>query len=933
MASNDVVVKFGVDTTAVGRALGGLQRQFSDTSVKLKNSFKDVTASLQKDAGKIREAFGDALALSAPFAASAAAVTKLVSAYADYEKALAGVGKTTGLAGQQLQALGKDIEEIATRTPFATNNLLKIAQTAAQLGVQGSANVIKFTETFAKLETASNVTGEFGATNLARFINLSGDVIENVDRVASAIVSLGNNSATTEAQILDTATTISQAVGRFKIPSEDILAFATTFSVAGVESELAASTIGQTFAKIQGAVLGGGEDLTTFAKIAGVTSQQFINAYGRDPQEALLLFLDGIQRLNEEGKNTTAALDAVELGGRQFGRTLPTLADNVDLLRSKLEQSREAYQANVALNTEFATQNATLSAQLSATKNTLITVAVAIGQQLAPAFIFLVTQFRELLKAFRESSPFVKTFVAALIGLVTVSTGLVAVLALTKFAIIGLGPVLSIATAALRLFGITAGGSAVALGLLTGGITIFIGLAAAAIANWTDFSTFFKNLWADIKLYVQQAVNEISGQFNRFTLDAKADFFDFASFVIGKAADVVDAVLQIGRALGVIEKQAAGTVSGIRKMANEYKNTATESRNAAKSINSDLGERQKSLEVLNQLERLGNEAKRDSINASKEAEQQAKREAEAKKIASASSAGGGPAPRSTDAARPGLPTGSDEFGKAEEGKTAKLDAEQKKRLELEKQYQEQRKILQEEGRLEEVERLAEEEGLDLQTLVLNLQTRQQIEQDFREEKAKAEAEARNQFLKDEIQFGKTIAQIRKIANSEELKQTSEFFGELATLQQSSSEKLKKIGKAAAIAQTLIDTFKGAQAAFSAVAGLGPSGFALGVARAAAATASGLARVAQIKKAQKGGVVEGTGVGDSQLMALEPGEIVVPNEATSPLRQSFDELVAANGGGGGGSMQITGELTLVDDVGRFVTRAQVEGTRLNTERRV
>ena len=55
----------------------------------------------------------------------------------------------------------------------------------------------------------------------------------------------------------------------------------------------------------------------------------------------------------------------------------------------------------------------------------------------------------------------------------------------------------------------------------------------------------------------------------------------------------------------------------------------------------------------------------------------------------------------------------------------------------------------------------------------------------------------------------------------------------------------KVGKAAAIAQTTIETYKGAQSAFASLAGIPVVGPALGAVAAAAAIAGGIANVKQI----------------------------------------------------------------------------------------
>lgn len=79
-----------------------------------------------------------------------------------------------------------------------------------------------------------------------------------------------------------------------------------------------------------------------------------------------------------------------------------------------------------------------------------------------------------------------------------------------------------------------------------------------------------------------------------------------------------------------------------------------------------------------------------------------------------------------------------------------------------------------------------------------------------------------------------------------LSASADFFGQLANLQHSSNNKIARIGKAAAIAQAIINTYQSATAAFAAMAGIPYIGPALGAAAAAVAIATGLANVAQIR---------------------------------------------------------------------------------------
>jgi hypothetical protein len=128
----------------------------------------------------------------------------------------------------------------------------------------------------------------------------------------------------------------------------------------------------------------------------------------------------------------------------------------------------------------------------------------------------------------------------------------------------------------------------------------------------------------------------------------------------------------------------------------------------------------------------------------------------------------------------------------------------------------------------------------------------------------------------------------------QLQTASNFFGDLAQLQRSESSKMAKVGKAAAIAQAIINTYQSATAAYASLAGIPYVGPALGVAAAAAAIAAGMANVQAIRKQPVGGYMVGGYTGDigrTQVAGTVHGrEYVMDATTTSRIgRSNLDAL--------------------------------------------
>jgi len=227
--------------------------------------------------------------------------------------------------------------------------------------------------------------------------------------------------------------------------------------------------------------------------------------------------------------------------------------------------------------------------------------------------------------------------------------------------------------------------------------------------------------------------------------------------------------------------------------------------------------------------------------------------------------------------------------------------------------------------------LSLEEAVEQDPEVLGEIAKNERLQEILAEQLGIEKTAFDALIKQEQEKQKQREELQKKSFETRLKDTSEFFANLATLTESNNKKLTDISKAFAITETVISTYKTAQKAFEnafEVYGRTPQALAIGVAQAAFAVSTGLARVQQIKRAQTGGIVGGSGRGDSQLMALEPGELVVPRQFVPRLTPTFQQIMS------GGEAEestagsnVTVNIELSDDAAQLITANQRENNDL------
>lgn len=132
-------------------------------------------------------------------------------------------------------------------------------------------------------------------------------------------------------------------------------------------------------------------------------------------------------------------------------------------------------------------------------------------------------------------------------------------------------------------------------------------------------------------------------------------------------------------------------------------------------------------------------------------------------------------------------------------------------------------------------------------------------------------EARQKDLISEQDAASLRTQIWIKSQEAQITQAQGFFTSLTGLASSNNKKLATIGKAAAISNAIIDTYKSATGAYAAMSSIPYVGPALGAAAAAAAVAAGMANVQAIRSQGVTGYIEGGYTGNIPRTAVA-GEV-------------------------------------------------------------
>lgn len=271
----------------------------------------------------------------------------------DFDDGLLNVSKTTGLIGSDLAALSDDIIKLSRSLKTVdTSKLLEYATVAGQLGVKGRENILAFAEALAKLETASDISGEEGGAQIARLLTLVDGGVQNVKAFGDEIVNLGNNFPATEAEILANATRIAQSTGVYKLGRQEVLAYATATKSVGVEAELVGSTIGRTLGILE-KVIRTGKGVDTVLKLVGGTQAQLRARFAADSGGVLTDFVGALNKIDRSGGSVNGTLSKIGISAQRDRAVIGSLATNgYNVLLSSMEKVKDAAGA---MDEEFTT--------------------------------------------------------------------------------------------------------------------------------------------------------------------------------------------------------------------------------------------------------------------------------------------------------------------------------------------------------------------------------------------------------------------------------------------------------------------------------------------------------------------------------------------------------------------------------------------------
>lgn len=302
-----------------------------------------------------------------------------VDAYADMDQEMASVRKFAGMDKSQVDVLNEQFKTIDTRS--SREQLNKLAQDAGRLGKQSVDDVMGFVKAADKVNVALDDLGDGATLTLSKLTGIFGveerfGTEQSLLKVGSVINELSQNCSASAPYIANFTERLAGVGAQANLTIPQIMGFAAVLDSNAQKVEASATAVSQVLVRLY-------QDPAKYAKVAGLDVKEFSELLKKDANEALILFLDTLNKAGGMDVLSPMFKDMGENGSRAIA-ALSTLANKIDDVKSQQEVANEAFREGTSIDTEFNVQNNTVAAGLDKCKNAAHEYQVELGERLYP---------------------------------------------------------------------------------------------------------------------------------------------------------------------------------------------------------------------------------------------------------------------------------------------------------------------------------------------------------------------------------------------------------------------------------------------------------------------------------------------------------------------------------------------------------------------
>lgn len=274
-------------------------------------------------------------------------VSSPVSINLDFNTAINEINKFSNFSTKELEVFKKDIWSLGKTNGLGMNDILKMSELSAQLGV-AKTDLKAFTQNAINLKIGLGLSQE-EAVNLSSSISKAFNMgVKDIEIFSDEITAMANSTGVSAKKILEITKNTLAGAKAFGLSAKETSALSASFLSVGLDSSEASSSINKFFTELNNIDNASEGFKRSLAKM-GLDAQQLKEDIQNNPQEAIKNLFADLNDLDDEerfgviseifGKKMANNINSAKDGIKAFDKALLSTKDSAGALQKAVDRA------------------------------------------------------------------------------------------------------------------------------------------------------------------------------------------------------------------------------------------------------------------------------------------------------------------------------------------------------------------------------------------------------------------------------------------------------------------------------------------------------------------------------------------------------------------------------------------------------------------
>ncbi len=319
------------------------------------------------------------LGITAAITGAVMAARSAVNKYAEMEEAMAETQKFTPLSADGVRDLNEEFKKMDTRK--SREELNAYAVEAGKLGKQAKEDILGYVKVAEITNVALSDLGEGATQSIAKLSNIfkiedQYGTYNSMMKIGSTINVLSQNCTASKPYLVEFTNRMASVGNLAHVAISDIIGMGAVLDSNAQKVEASATAISQVLTRMY-------RDPAKYAKVAGLDVQKFTKLIKEDANEAMLQFLEALNKAGGMENLAPMFKDLGENGARAIS-ALATMANKIDDVRRQQQNASQAFEQGTSMLREYNIFNNTVQAGIDKAKNKVTELSIELGEKLSP---------------------------------------------------------------------------------------------------------------------------------------------------------------------------------------------------------------------------------------------------------------------------------------------------------------------------------------------------------------------------------------------------------------------------------------------------------------------------------------------------------------------------------------------------------------------